>query len=74
MWTGGPGGIWIISPAGKHLGTILTPERISNLAFGDADGKTIYATGPTQLFRFRVNVAGPAAVTLFFNFVPSPRA
>ena len=36
----------------------MTPERISNLAFGDADGKTIYATGPTQLFRFRVNVEG----------------
>ena len=58
VWTGGPGGIWIISPAGKHLGTIVTPERISNLAFGDADGMTVYATGPTQLFRMRVNVAG----------------
>ena len=58
VWTGGPGGIWIINPAGKHIGTVLTPERISNLAFGDADGRTIYATGPTQLFRFRVNIAG----------------
>ena len=26
VWTGGPGGIWIISPAGKHLGTIVTPS------------------------------------------------
>ena len=58
VWTGGPGGIWIISPQGKHLGTIVTPERISNLAFGDADGMTVYATAPTQLFRIRVNIAG----------------
>jgi gluconolactonase len=58
VWTGGPGGIWIISPQGKHIGTIVTPERISNLAFGDADGMTVYATAPTQLYRIRVNVAG----------------
>jgi gluconolactonase len=58
VWTGWPGGIWIISPEGKHIGTIVTPERISNLAFGDADGMTVYATAPTQLYRIRVNVAG----------------
>jgi gluconolactonase len=58
IWNTGPGGIWIISPEGKRLGTILTPERLSNLAFGDADGKTIYGTGPTTLQRIRVNVEG----------------
>ena len=52
------GSIWIVDAQGKHLGTIVTPERISNLGFGDADGMTVYATGPTQLFRMRVNVAG----------------
>ena len=58
VWDTGPGGIWIISPEGKRLGTILTPERLSNLTFGDADGKTIYGTGPTTLQRIRVNVEG----------------
>jgi gluconolactonase len=38
VWDSGPGGIWIVSPEGKHLGTILTPERLSNLAWGDQDG------------------------------------
>jgi gluconolactonase len=58
IWDSGPGGIWVISPEGKHLGTILTPERLSNLAWGDADGKTLYTTGGTMLSRIRVRVAG----------------
>ena len=43
----GPGGVWIISPEGKHLATIKTPERITNLAFGNADGKMLFLTGRT---------------------------
>ena len=58
IWDSGPGGIWIVSPEGKHLGTILTPERLSNLAWGDADGKTLYTTGGTMVTRIRVKVAG----------------
>jgi len=58
VWDSGPGGIWIISPQGKHLGTILTPERLSNLAWGDDDGKTMYTTGGTMVTRIRVKVAG----------------
>jgi gluconolactonase len=54
----GPGGLWIMSPDGKHLGTIFTPQRISNLAFGDNDGKTLYMTAPTALYRIRMNAAG----------------
>jgi gluconolactonase len=58
IWDGGPGGIWIISPAGKHLGTILMPERISNLAWGDDDGRTLYTTGGTMVTRVRVKAQG----------------
>jgi gluconolactonase len=58
IWDGGPGGIWVISPQGKHLGTVPVPERISNLAWGDDDGKTLYTTSGTQVTRIRVNVAG----------------
>ena len=58
IWNSGPGGIWVISPEGKHLGTILLPERITNLAWGDDDAMTIYATGPSMVTRVRVNVEG----------------
>lgn len=55
----GPGGLWIISPEGKHLGTVRTPERITNLAFGNADGKALYITGRTgNLYRIQLKVAG----------------
>jgi gluconolactonase len=53
-----PGGVWIISPGGKHLGTIVFPERPSNFAFGDADGKTLYATAQTGLYRIRLKIPG----------------
>jgi len=58
IWNSGPGGIWVISPEGKHLGTILLPERITNLAWGDADAMTIYTTGPSMVTRVRVNIEG----------------
>lgn len=54
----GPGGVWIISPEGKHIGTILTPTRISNLAFGDADARTLYLTSFGALYRIPLKVAG----------------
>lgn len=59
----GPGGIWIVSPEGKHLGTIHPPEPASNLAFGDADGRTIYFTSRRNLLRMRVNIPGVQAGT-----------
>lgn len=57
IYTTGPGGVWVISPEGKHLGTIKFPG-VANLAFGDADGKTIYFMARRDLYRLRVSVGG----------------
>jgi len=54
----GPGGFWIMSPDGKHLGTVLTTELPANLAFGDSDGKSLYLTARTGLYRIRLKVPG----------------
>jgi gluconolactonase len=54
----GPGGIWVISPAGKHLGTLVFPEVPANCAWGDKDGKTLYVTARKGLYRIRLNVPG----------------
>jgi glutamate synthase domain-containing protein 3 len=35
VYVSGPGGLWILSPTGKHLGTIVGPEHPHNLAWGD---------------------------------------
>jgi sugar lactone lactonase YvrE len=50
--------LWILSPQGKHLGTIMVPEGFANMAFGDADGKTLYITGHNGLYRIRLKVPG----------------
>ena len=66
VYVSGPGGLWILSPDGRHLGTIQGPEHPHNLAWGDADGRTLYLTSQTGLYRIRLNVGGsrPAAATL----------
>ena len=38
-----PGGVWVFSPDGKHLGTIKPPEDPANCGWGD-DGKSLYMT------------------------------
>ncbi len=58
VYTTGPGGIWIISPEGKLLGRVRTPERLTNLAFGGPDGKTLFMTGHEMLFYIQVKVPG----------------
>ncbi|HZO99513.1 MAG TPA: SMP-30/gluconolactonase/LRE family protein [Terriglobia bacterium] len=54
----GPGGVWIFSPQGKYLGRIKPPEVPANCNWGDEDGKTLYMTARTGLYRIRLNVPG----------------
>ena len=54
IYATGPGGIWIISPQGKHLGTIKPNENPANCHWGDTDGKTLYMTAKTGLYRIRL--------------------
>jgi gluconolactonase len=58
IYGAGSGGVWIISPNGKHLATIQVPEVVSNVAWGDADGKTLYITASTSLYRIKLSVPG----------------
>jgi gluconolactonase len=58
LYVSGPGGLWIISPQGKHLGTIIPPKHPHNFAWGDADGKTLYLCARSGLYRMRLNIEG----------------
>jgi gluconolactonase len=58
LYLSGPGGLWIISAEGKHLGTISGPEHPHNMAWGDGEGKTLYLCAKTGLYRIRFNIAG----------------
>ncbi len=57
LYGSGPGGVWIISPEGKHLGTVKIPEVVSNVAWGDT-GSTLYITASTSLYRIKLSAAG----------------
>jgi sugar lactone lactonase YvrE len=57
----GPGGIWVVSPEGEVLGRIEVPEQPANLAWGDADYKTLYITARTGLYRVRTLTGGAPA-------------
>ena len=61
LYCTGPGGIWVFSPGGKHLGTIKPPETPANCNWGD-DGKTLYITARTGLYRIKLAVAGEKAL------------
>ena len=58
VYSTGPGGLWIISPEGKQLGLIKGPEDPHNMAWGDDDGKTLYITALTGIYRIKMNIAG----------------
>jgi gluconolactonase len=58
LYVSGPGGLWIISSEGKHLGTIIAPKHPHNMAWGGEDGKTLYMTAQGTLYRMPLNVPG----------------
>ena len=58
LYVAGPGGLWIVTPSGEHLGTIPLPQLPANLCFGGPDYRTLYITARTALYSLAVNVAG----------------
>jgi gluconolactonase len=58
LYSSGPGGVWIFSPDGKHLGTIRLSEKVGNLTWGDQDGKTLYITASSSIYRIKLMIPG----------------
>ena len=59
VWASGPGGIRIISPDGKVLGQIKTPDRAqANMIWGGADLKTLFIMAAGNVYKMRTEVAG----------------
>lgn len=61
VYGSGPGGVWVFSPDGKHLGTIKPPETPANCAWAE-DGKTLYITARTSVYRIKLAAAGEKAL------------
>jgi gluconolactonase len=58
LYVCGPGGIWVVCPAGELLGRIELPEAPHNLTWGDADGRALYITALTGIYRLRLGRGG----------------
>jgi sugar lactone lactonase YvrE len=58
LYVTGPSGTWLFDPQGNHLGTLVTAEKPANLAFGDADRRTLYITARTSLYHVRTRFPG----------------
>ncbi len=58
LYGAGPGGVWIFSPNGRHIGTIDIPVVMANLAWGGKDYKTLYVTASKSLYRIRLKIPG----------------
>jgi gluconolactonase len=56
--TGAGGVVYIFSAEGKLLGRLKPPEGPANLAWGDQDGKTLYMTAWSSLYRIRLKIPG----------------
>lgn len=59
VYCGGSGGVWVMDPTGKHLGTIVHGKpATTNIAWGDDDWKGLYITSRNELMRIRLNIPG----------------
>jgi gluconolactonase len=58
VWVTGPGGIWVISVEGEHLGTIRVPENTGNLTWGGEDWHTLFIPSSTSLYAIKT-IVGP---------------
>lgn len=52
----GPAGLWVFDPNGDVIGLLKIPEIASNLTWGGVDGKTLYITATSSVYRIPIGV------------------
>jgi gluconolactonase len=58
LWATGPGGVMVLTPGGRHIGSIDTGTRVSNCCFGGAQGNELYITADMFVCRVKVSTRG----------------
>jgi len=58
LYVTGPRGIWIWSPDGRHLGTIVLPEQPANLTWGGSDYSTLFITAGHSVYTLPTRARG----------------
>jgi len=54
----GPGGVWVLSPQGNRLGSIVFPEQAVNFAFGGEDLRTLFCCAHSSVYTLRTRIPG----------------
>ena len=63
VWATAPGGVAVLSPEGKHLGSLITTQRTANCKFGE-DGSTLFIAADDYFLRIRTDHQGHRFLTL----------
>jgi gluconolactonase len=58
LYVTGPGGVWVWSAAGKHLGTILLPHQPANLTWGGPKNSVLYLTAGSFVYTLPTKTRG----------------
>lgn len=58
LWCTADDGVRVFAPTGEHVGTVAFPQPPANCAFGDEDGKTLYVTARSGVYKVRCAVPG----------------
>ena len=53
----GPGGVWVFSPNGTHIGSINLPNYPANIAFGGSNWNVLFTTSQNYVFAVQLKVA-----------------
>jgi gluconolactonase len=55
LWCSSEIGVQIFTAGGVHIGTIPTPEKVGNLAFGGDDGTDLFIAANTSLYQIKTS-------------------
>src|SRR4051812_27132688 len=58
LFATGPGGLLVLTPEGRHLGTLNTGEATANCGWGGPEGRDLYITADMYLCRVKTKTRG----------------
>lgn len=61
IWTSAGSSVRVYAPDGGLLTAVDVPERVSNVCFGGPDGRDLYITATTALYRLRTSTRDAAS-------------
>jgi gluconolactonase len=58
IWTSSEDSVQVLSTGGEVLAKFPVPEKVANVCFGGADGRDLFITATTSLYRLRTSTTG----------------